>query len=348
MKCIHLREFVGIILAVTLLAIAVGAQTNTSAPAPEDQSERAPYFVELDRLAALMAQILDPFLETYYAAAQGCNAETQDELAVHAQVVLNMVEGSSSTLFDDSIEIPLYTMIGLRPIVDSFEFTSGWFDPAVTSLSQRTQLENTYETIGGILWNASMRLQQIQAEGASLSDMRESMTMVCRLFDGLKVLLEGSLAELGYLIWCRADSVIQDVIDGAREGATIYLWPTTYVGSLEISKSITIDGSHLDSRPPFVMSSTFYRTAIEADESGVGIRICADHPVQVTIRQVTIKNASEAIVAEGQVLVTLDQVSVIDSDVGIAGYDLAQITISDSSIEHNGTALRLDDASSMT
>jgi hypothetical protein len=48
------------------------------------------------------------------------------------------------------------------------------------------------------------------------------------------------------------------------------------------------------------------------------------------------------------VLVTLDQVSVIDSDVGIAGYDLAQITISDSSIEHNGTALRLDDASSMT
>ncbi|MFC2094974.1 hypothetical protein ACFLSW_00845 [Candidatus Bipolaricaulota bacterium] len=307
------RKVIAAVVALSVLAVLAVAPASTLALSQEEQGERSPYDVELDRLAAMMAEIVDPVRETYYAAALGCNSETQEELKIHAQVVLNIIEGANSPMYDDSIEMPLYTTVGVLPIVDSFEFTQGWFDPEVTSQMKKRQLEDDYGDVYDILYGASMWLQHILTEDSSYPDMRSSMQTVCQLFDILEIVIEGLLRELGYEIWLSPDAMLQEAIDDAREGATIYLWPRTYTESLTISKTLTIDGSYVNLGSPFETPRTAYSTTIEPESPDVGFRIYGESPIVVTLRQMTIKSATQALVIEGDVQMVLGDVVIVDS-----------------------------------
>lgn len=347
MKRIKWAKAAGVTLLIIALAVLAVAQTTDPGVSLEEQDDRAPYYVELDRLVEMMAQIIDQVRDTYYAASQGCNAQTPEELKVNAQVVLNLLEGANSPLFDDSIEIPLYATIGMRPIVDSFEFTEGWFDPVVTSNTQKKQLENTYDGVEHNLYSSSMWIQHILADGTSYSDMRSDMVMVCRLFDILTIQIEGFLADLGYEVWCGADANLQDVIDNAREGATIYLWPSTFVGSIVITKSITINGSAFATSPVFDAKRLAYKAGIEPDSDGIGIRVMGERPIQVTLEKLVIQNASQALVVEGNALLKMEDVDITGCGVGIATHDSAQVSLRHGYVEHNDIALFLFDGSSM-
>ncbi|MFC2082683.1 hypothetical protein ACFLSG_01405 [Candidatus Bipolaricaulota bacterium] len=310
------RKIIAIVVALSVLTILAVGQESTPALPQEEQNARSPYFTELDRLVAMMAEIVDQVRETYYAAALGCNSDTQEELEIHAQVVMNLLEGLGSPLYDDSIEIPSYALVGMLPIVDSFEFTQGWFDPEVTSQMQKKQLEDAYGDVYNILYSASMWLQHILTEDSSYPDMRSSMEVVCQLFDILEVNIEGFLGELGYEIWLRPETVLQEAIDNAREGATIYLWPRTYTESLTISKNLTIDGSYVNLGSPLETLRIGYSTTIEPEPPDVGFRVHGESGIVVTLRQMTIKSATQALVIEGDVQMVLEEVTIVDAHTG--------------------------------
>ncbi|MFC2082681.1 nitrous oxide reductase family maturation protein NosD [Candidatus Bipolaricaulota bacterium] len=342
------RRPIGALLGVCFVVVLGSALTSVPGISGEDASNNTPGQMESDRLVGMMSEIVDPIREAYYVAAQGCNAETADALNVSAQATLNMIEGSSSPLFIDTLEIPLYVTGGIRPVVDSFAFTEGWFDPEVTSNMEKRQLEKGFADVQDHLHTASELLQELLADSSSFSENRSNIETVCLLLDSLEIVIEGFLKQYGYEIHLRAGDSVQEAIDGARDGAVIYLWPTTYTESLDISKNITLDGSNVNANPLLAATWLQYGSAISTEGSGeVGVLIRSEEPIHVTIRQLMIRSTTEAISVSGDADVVLEDVTIRDAGTAIRIFDGGHVQMSKCLFELNDYVVNVSEGGSI-
>lgn len=319
-------------------------------------------YAEYDRLALMMSQLRDPIRDATYVAAQGMNAASPDDLHVSAQVIVNMLEGSDSPLFDESLEIPLFLSSGIRPVVDAFTFTDGWYDPDEATEREKKDLEEELARIQNLLSLGSLYSQQALNPDADLAEQKSSMFSAYQHLDGLVRVVHGLLLELGYDIWVTPFITIQEAIDSARDGATIYLTPTMYSESrsaaeeaatiyiepgiywetLEITKSITLDGSYLDTSSPYGGdTASGYESVVHPDPGKIGVHIHSDHPIQVTLSQLTVENAAYGLLIEGDARVTLSDLRVRDSQVGIAVSDSASVLVTNGLLRGNDVAIQL-------
>jgi len=304
-------------------------------------------YAEYDRLAHMMAQLREPMNDAYYVAAQGGNASSPEDLQVSAQVLINMLEGSDSPLFDEAFEIPLFLNTGIRPVVDSFTFTDGWYDPDETAAKHKQDLEDELEVIQRMLLMVSLYAQEALKVGVEFADQRNNMVTAYSTLSVLtRLRVHSLLLELGYDVWVTPFITIQDAIDSARGGATIYIESGIYEEALKIDKSIVLDGSYVDAIEPYAAVLSGFAAIVAPGGSQIGILIDSASPIQVTIRQMTVQGAAQGILVGGEAQVTLDDVDVIESDIGVSLVDSARVSIVRGSLDENGTALLLDDTSS--
>ncbi|MBE0635124.1 hypothetical protein IH601_03915, partial [Candidatus Bipolaricaulota bacterium] len=262
---------VAAVLTSSLIAIAAIAQTNMPGFPLNSETAHSAAYMEFDRLVGVMSQVVDPVRDAYYVASQGCNASTIEGMDLSAHMVLNMLEGPGSSLFDVTLDIPLVSGNGIIPIVNAFTLTEGWYDPEETAVQQKDTLEGTLERFQKSFDTLSQYVQSTLEQGITSSEKRSRMIVVCSSLDAKRLQIEGYLATFGYEIRLSPLDSAQQAIDGARDGATVYLWPRTYTESLEISKNITLVGASVGS-PLFQTARVVYETTIAPetpDDDGI-------------------------------------------------------------------------------
>lgn len=305
-------------LCVVLALVCVGVLGNQLTV----QDDLSPIQKEFDRLVGVMAEIIEPVREMAYVAAQGCNATSLEELDLRAQTVLNLLEGSSSPLFEASVGIPLYVTEGILPTVNAFAFTEGWYDPEVNWPEQREMLEAKLEDLQAAFADLSRLAQQVLVEDAAFTVRSESMEQLCGLLETEQQRLESYLALYGYEIRLSPNDSLQEVIDGARDGAILYLWPHTYNESIEISKNLTLVGTSVNSNTLFESSRVVYGTAIKPPDSEEdAIRIHSDHSILVFLHEITILEARHGVYVSGSSTARMESMTIRDCVRAVHAFD---------------------------
>ena len=118
---------------------------------------------------------------------------------------------------------------------------------------------------------------------------------------------------------------IQDAIDNASDGDTIYVYPGLYVEHLRIGKSINLIGENRDA------------TVIDGDHKGDVLKI--SHVNHVNISGFTIRNSgdlSSGIKMDSTGYTMISNCKIINNYGGIEGYHSNNITITDNIINNNG------------
>ena len=153
--------------------------------------------------------------------------------------------------------------------------------------------EELVERMQYYLSHASAYAQEALKADVEFSDQNDYMLAAYGFTDALMRIVHGLLLELGYDVWADRLTTIQEAIDSARDGATVYVEPGIYSEALNITKSITIDGAYLDSRAPYNIGTAGFATIVQPENSGIGVHVQGTDPIQVTIRQIVIQQASQ-------------------------------------------------------
>jgi Right handed beta helix region len=333
----------GIALAVLLLGISsIGALADTDLDAIKSVIGLGERIQDtMQAIGQVLSEARIPLVQAVSFVGMGMHSLTPEDMRFNAHAILNLLEGSESELFDLSVEIAGGFAKGLRPLLEQLTLTEQEWDDATPGSSG---FGDGFDRFLSLLRLASEALQAGLLPDRNLSDLGDAFLIAFALLETVQDGIQGMLSTWGFEVWVSPGESIQAAIDAAREGAVIYIEYGVYRESLEITKSLTLDGlawASLISMGELSLKNARmgYATTIQPVGSQSGITIRAMEPIQVTLRHMTVKGASNGILIEGASQVTIESVDVVESVVGVTVVGSASLVMSTCYVELDEVAI---------
>jgi len=245
-------------------------------------------------LAETVSEAMIPIRQAMNAAALGLHSVTPEDRHVNAQVLVNLLEGSQSDLFDESygeiIDFPVGLLALLSPLSSSSQEAGDVAALAIEDYGKLLRLAD--EGVRAILTGDS-------GANASADAFLTAFVFLSRTYADFQGLLRDWEVE----IWVRAGESIQSALDHAWTGATVRIEPGIYRETLEISKSVTLTGvgtgiviepvaeqDGIIIRAPEDARVHVSNLAVHGADSGIrvlgasGTRTCEGHPDRWALR----------------------------------------------------------------
>ena len=334
---------------VLLLAVAIfmsaQAQDTTDAmsavqSALQTHSDVLDALNEYQQFLAMLVQLHDPLVQAALAAYEALQAYAPEDQIRNAQVIINLLEGPQSPLYDATINLDSWPALGIRPFddentspisgirpfVDAYvresAERSGWNDDGLQYEDERGQTVELDPLVLQLLQDW-LRLASDSAVAAtseiSTDSQRRDNLLTTQVFLGI---LTTSATELTrpLRVTVSPGESIQAAIDTAWAGATIFIDPGVYRETLYITKDLTLQGFGGG-------------VVLEPINGQTGILIRSYHQAQVQINRLTIRNAGVGLKVEGDVKLQLDFVEFercvtgmsLDADASVIAEDMRWI-----------------------
>jgi len=343
----RIKQTCVVLLLAAALFMPVQAQNATSSVS--DFQKTADVMNALDeyqQFVAMLVQLHEPLVQAVLAAYEALQAYAPEDQIRNAQVIINLLEGPQSPLYDVTIDLDSWPALGGRPFVD--ENTSPipgirpFVDAYVRESAERSgwnddglQYEDAYGQT--VALDPSM-LQLLQdwlrlASASAVAATSEISTDAQRHDDLLTTqaflaIVSMSATELTrpLRVSVSAGESIQAVIDTAWVGAIIFVDPGIYRETLYITKDITLQGFGGG-------------VVLEPINGQTGILIRSDDQTQVEISRLTIRDADIGLDVAGNVTLKLDFVELQDCATGLKLEENAHVIAESGRWEGNGVAL---------
>jgi len=268
-------------------------------------------------LAETVSEAMIPIRQAMNAAALGLHSVTPEDRHVNAQVLVNLLEGSQSDLFDESygeiIDFPVGLLALLSPLSSSSQEAGDVAALAIEDYGKLLRLAD--EGVRAILTGDS-------GANASADAFLTAFVFLSRTYADFQGLLRDWEVE----IWVRAGESIQSALDHAWTGATVRIEPGIYRETLEISKSVTLTG---------VGTGIVIEPVAEQD----GIIIRAPEDARVHVSNLAVHGADSGIRVLGVSSCRLEDLEIDECAVGLQVHELAKVTLTDGRFAGNETAV---------
>lgn len=343
---------VGLLLIVVLFMSVMGQGDASSATDFQKVSDVMDALDEYQQFVAMLIQLHDPLVQAALAAYEALQAYAPEDQIRNAQVIINLLEGPQSPLYDATINLDSWPALGGRPFVDENTLPIPGIRPFVDAYVRESaersvwaEEDPQYEDERGQtveldplvlqLFQDWLRLASASAVAAtseiSTDAQRHDDLMTTQAF---LVILTTSATELTrpLRVTVAPGESIQAAIDTAWAGATIFIDPGVYRETLYITKDLTLQGFGGD-------------VVLEPINGQTGILIRSDDQIQVEISRLTIRDADIGLGVAGDVALMLDFVDLEGCATGISLKGNAHVITEDVSWAGNGITLLADESS---
>ena|GEM_PF-7074810 len=340
-----------VLLLAAALLMSVQAQDTTDAvsavqSALQTHSDIMDALNEYQRFLAMLVQLREPLAQTALAAYEALQAYAPEDQIRNAQLIVNLLEGPQSPLYDATIDLDSWTALGIRPFDDEdtspIQGIRPFVDAYVRESAERSGWNNdglqyedewrqTVELDPGVLqllldWLRLASASAVASTSKVSTDVqRHDDLLTTQAFLSILSLFATELTRPLRVAVAPGES-IQAAIDSAWPGATVYIDPGIYRETLYVTKDITLQGFGGD-------------VVIEPINGQTGILIRSDDPTQVEISRLTIRNADIGLGVAGDVALKLDFVDIEGCATGMSLEGTAHVTTQDVSWAGNGITL---------
>lgn len=329
------------ISALVLLSPIVRADTDTDVQAAMAAVQTVLSVVDtLQRIVDILSEAKEPLFRALSFASGGLHSYSPSNGRQNAQAIVNLLEGVDSEYYDPIIDVSVDFPIGIRPhMAGLLSIDQEW--AATRGNTWTEDSASSWQNILSMLRMSSTAMLSVlegDLSGQEISDaFLIATTFIWQTYDGINTMLK----DWGYEIWVAPGESIQAAIDTANEGATIYLEPGTYRETLEITKSITLEGwmAELPQTPNGVRRG--YGTVLQPVGDQAGILIHSSEPIAVEIRRLSIEEASNGITVSGSAQLLLEDSDILKCSVGIETSETASVEMIDCHLEYNDIAVLL-------
>ena len=324
-----------IIASLGVLPLGVSGTAEDSATAAQITACEA-----FAQFAAILAEVRGPLLEAWNAASGGLYGARLGTGYSNAQIAVNLLEGSASEWYAPlgNVEYP----IGVRPRLEQLRGIDG--EGECPSISYPFEgVSSALDPLLSSVRLASNALVPVLEGGLLTNDVYDAFLTAQVLLEYAHERIKTLLQYWGYEVWVSPGESIQAAIDGAQAGATIYIEPGIYRETLEITKSITLDGWS-DEIPRSPDSNTVPRFAavLEPVREQPGIFIYSTHErIDVVINGISITDATTGIVVLGASALRLEDSDILYCSIGLDAMGAALVEIDNCLLDQNGVGLRL-------
>jgi len=299
-----------LLLIVVLFMSVMGQGDASSATDFQKVSDVMDALDEYQQFLTMLVQLRESLGQVVLAAYEGLQAYAPEDQIRNAQVIVNLLEGPQSPLYDPSIELADSPVPGIRPWVEDFlsESTerSSWDEAGLSYEDERGTTVMLPPNMFQLLrdW---LRLASVSAvaatDPASPGLERRDDLLIAQAF---LVILSNFTTELTrpLRVTVVPGESIQSAIDRAWSGGTVFIDPGVYRETLYIRKDITLQGFGSG-------------VVLEPIDTQTGILIRSDEQAHVEINNLTIRNAGAGLSVEGNVTLQLNLVELESCATGL-------------------------------
>jgi len=302
----------------------------------------------MQKIGAVLLDVKNPIHQAAGFAGAGLNSYSGSDCRMYAQGALNLLEGEDSAFYGNPIFgfgefLPEYAFTyptGIRRRVEQLELLPAeWEALAVSATAE--EVRDGWAYLQAFLRVASAELQEVlwptSCSGSASDHFLIAFSLLQTAYDMVSAMLEVWAFE----VYVSPGESIQAAIDVARAGATITIEPGTYRETLEISKSITLDGwTGTMSRGRGGEHKDWYGAVIQPVNGQTGIYISSDGEIVVEISGISIEDASTGITLLGASELRLGSSDVFQCDIGLDAAGTSSATVADCLFDSNGIGIR--------
>jgi hypothetical protein len=299
-----------------IVLVILGSFAFTSACAQEKAHSEVTE--NLQEIGRVLLEVRIALEQAANYAAMGMTGFNPDDSGLYAQALINILEGPDSELFDSAIEDIWSFDLGVRPSIVQIDLTD----------AEWLQIDDQTPNVRGLgdMWDRQLSLLRLTSSAMQLglhpdaesTDLEDAFLAAYAMLNVVQDGIQRMLSMWGFEIWVSPGESIQAAIDRAWSGATIYIEPGIYRESLYLDKDLTLSAAPLRESPDLSQyDPELYRVTLEPVVLQVGITIDSSDSIQVSIDQMTIRNASTAMAISGNAQVDAEWLMIRESIIGI-------------------------------
>jgi len=310
----------------------------------------------MQKIGAILLDVKDPVRQAAGFAAVGLNSYSDGDCRMYAQAAVNLLEGEDSELYDETILGDLGGMLGffqaypkgIRGRVEELTLLPAEWE-ALDESATADEVQDGWASFEAIFRVASAELQDVLWPSSCSGKASDHFLIAYSLLQNAQDMVSTMLEWWGLELYVSPGESIQAAIDAARAGAIIHIAPGVYRESLEITKSLTIDGigwADLWVGPDFDLDDwDAHSTVVQPTAQQMGIRIASDEPIEVVLSTLVVDQASTGFAVEGQATVSIQQCGIADCEIGLLVSGTGDAFLEDCWFGGNGSGVKaLDDA----
>ncbi len=331
------RTILGSVCAALLVVVALG-QTGIAQDDSAQASDLARVrvyrdaWLDYERFVEVMDEMREPLVQALLLAYEGLQAFSPDEQVLKAQTIVNLLEGAESPLYDPAIELDESLKTGIRVILDGYRVPatgdSGTSEGDLSwngiDVPNPSLLASIVPDLRDLLRLASSSAQRAADRGATPSGRRDALLTAQALLGMFSLETRALTAPLRITV--TPGESIQAAIDSAIPGATITIEPGIYRETLDIQKSVTLQGWGPD-------------VVIKPVNSQVGILVHSDEEIAVNIQWLTVRAASIGVDVRGNARLQFEAGDVTDCGTGLLVEENANVTADQVRLLNDGIAM---------
>jgi len=333
------------VLALVPLLMFVAAASATA-------DDEAP----LQKIGTILLDVRDPVRQAAGFAAVGLNSYSEGDFRMYAQAAVNLLEGEDSEFYDETILGDLSGMLrvfqeyptGIRGRIEQLTLSPAEWE-ALDESATADEVRDGWAYFEAIFRVASAELQEVLWPTACSRNASDHFLIAMSLLHTAQEIVSAMLEQWGFEIRVSPGESIQAAIDVAQAGATITIEPGTYRETLDINKSITLDGwTGTMSRSLGGEHWDWHGAVIQPVNGQVGIYIGSSEEISVEISGISIEDASTGIGLLGASELRLDSSDVFQCDVGLEAAGTSSAAVVDCLFDSNGIGIRTTEHASAT
>ncbi|MBU1050489.1 right-handed parallel beta-helix repeat-containing protein [Candidatus Bipolaricaulota bacterium] len=325
----RMKQTCVVVLLAAALFMSVQAQNNTSSVSDlQNAANWASALDEYQQFLAMLVQLREPLAQAALAAYEAVQAYAPEDQIRNAQLIVNILEGAQSPLYNPAIQPGDSPLVGVRTIYDAY----------LTAASERhgdSDGADFAEGSNSIMPEALQYLRDwIRLASAAAATAAETATDELGRRDALLTAQAFIFALIEYeraltqplRVTVKPGESIQSAIDHAWPGATVSVEPGIYRETLDIRSSVTVIGLGFD-------------VILEPVNNQDGIIVTAEDGITVELRGIAIRHASTALSIEGAAIIQLDSIQIEACETGLRISDDAALTGEQISLNQCGIAI---------
>jgi len=299
-----------LVVVLGCLLLMMAGSSLAEEETPEESTMNGMGFEEqMAAWAVVLEDVTEPLNVCLWYVTYATIPRSVEEIAALAQGAINLLDGAEGEHYDVDTPVDPRFRKGIIPALKAFEIPTD-----ITGAANLSFVIHEYETRVEL---ARAKLVRIAAGEAQPDERHDLLLSAQALLFYCSDFFELITEHYGLQAWVHPGESIQAAIDNAREGSTIYITTGSYRESLEITKSIRLEGWTWDSYMPFGITGENARPNIIPVGDQRGIHITADEAIEVTLHYLTIQNAWTGIVLDGAVHASITDTIVVNCDLSV-------------------------------
>lgn len=271
---------------------------------------------EMYRIGQILSEAKAPVRQAVGFAVMGMHSYSLEDARLNAQALVNVLEGPESEVYDPALDVLTDFDKGIRPLLETLKPTMQLWS-GIEDETSSDGMEDGWDRFLSLFRLASKTMQNILPFGeATAQEVADAFLTTYALLSFAQDGITSMLQMWGFEIWVSPGESIQAAIDTAREGARIFIEPGIYRETIEISKSLVLTVGWV--RDPIMAAERpSGGVIIQPIDSQVGIIVRSQDSIEVLLQWIEIRDAVTGISASGNARLTMEHVSIDNSDTGI-------------------------------